>query len=106
MICWQGYQSWAAIDINQKNFEGKPLGQHIYWYIGDQPFEIISQPQFQGKFTQGKNKILNFGYEISPVWYRLNLFNSSQQNRTVFFQVPTNHDNELKIYLNNQHLLT
>ena len=70
--------------------EGAFFGRHIYWYRGNDSFESISSPQFQQRFTRGKNNTLAFGIDYQTYWFRFTIRHASAAERSLYlyFQDP------------------
>ena len=60
-----------VVDITELDFNGRGFGTRSYGYAGDEGIEVVSSPEFQGRFVLGENERHSFSVKNVCFWIKI-----------------------------------
>jgi hypothetical protein len=87
------------IELDQDDWDGKPLGLKTFWYKGEEPIFQVAAADFAGRFVPGTANVINHGYSSSTYWYRIAFYNPHEKVETIHLHDSHNVYDTFEVYM-------
>jgi signal transduction histidine kinase/CheY-like chemotaxis protein len=103
LVCLVSSTLLASNKISEdQNLVFRSLGLHVQYIVEDKPSvnldNILNNP-LQFKWKKSLNDTPNFGFNVAPHWFAVDIINASTEKESWLLQIPYSHLDYIDVYL-------